>query len=210
MGGLNHRATYGAVWHVELPFAIVVFALIAGTLGVALVRSRLRRGRSPSHKASYPAAEILYVCVVAAAAFSLIGLSVTANASSDPKPAVRVHATAYQWCWRFDYLGTDVSVSGTCIGGDLPTLELPTGESIHVSLTSADVVHSMWVPYLRFKMQAIPHITNTFNLKLTSVGTFPARCAEFCGLYHYAMHFRVKAVPPAQFNSWLHAQERRP
>lgn len=208
MGGLNHRATYSAVWHVELPFAIIVFALIAGTVGVALLRSRWRRG-SPSRQPSYPRTEIVYVCLVAAAALSLIGLSVTANASSDPKPALRIHATAFQWCWRFDYEGTDVSVSGTCVGGAIPTLELPTGEPVRISLTSADVVHSMWVPYLRFKMQAIPHVTTAFNVKLTSDGTFTGRCAEYCGLYHYAMHFRVKSVPPARFRSWLHAQEHR-
>lgn len=206
---MNHRAAFGGVWRVELPMAAAIFGLVALALLVALVRSRLRRG-GPSSKTSYPRTEVTYVCLVAVAAAFLVGLSITANRPTDPRPAVRVHVSAFQWCWRFDYVGTGVSVAGTCIGDHVPTLEVPSGRPVAVSLTSADVVHSFWVPYQRFKMQAIPGIVNRFDMEFPHPGTYAGRCAEYCGIYHYAMHFRVRAVPPARFTAWLHGREHHP
>lgn len=210
MGGLNRRSTFYGVWHVEFPIALAIFAAVAIALGIALIASRLRRHRPASQATSHPRLEVAYATGVAALAVFVIVLSLRANNRSDARPAaVQVAVTAFQWCWRFQYQGTPVTVSATCIGGDVPTLEVPTGQPVEIHLTSADVVHSMWVPYIRFKVTAFPNHVNTFAIVVPRSGTYPGRCAEYCGLYHFAMDFTVKAVPPATFQRWLHTQGPR-
>lgn len=206
MGHLNSRATFDGVFRIELGIAIAVFVVVCLVGAVALLRARGRRKATgaPSH----PRTEAAAIGVVALVAAFLVTMSFTANSRPDPRPNLRVSVTAFQWCWRFDYPGTGVSVTGACTnGGNIPTLVLPTDRVVRVDITSIDVVHSMWVPYLRFKMQAFPNHVNSFETTISSVGTFPGRCAEFCGVYHYAMHFNLKTLPPAEFEAWLHARE---
>jgi cytochrome c oxidase subunit 2 len=116
-----------------------------------------------------------------------------------------VQVTGYQWCWRFHYAGQPVTVDGQCPGGPLPVLVLPTGRPVELDVTSADVVHAFWVPYLRFKMYAYPGHTDRFTLTLAHPGRWIGRCAQLCGLYHYGMDFYLQAVSPAAFEVFLHA-----
>jgi cytochrome c oxidase subunit 2 len=79
-----------------------------------------------------------------------------------------------------------------------------------VEVTSADVVHAFWVPYLRFKIYAYPGHWNNFTVTLRHDGRWIGRCAQICGLLHYEMDFYVKAVPPATFDKFLHARGGSP
>ncbi|MCU4183112.1 cytochrome c oxidase subunit II [Acidiferrimicrobium sp. IK] len=205
---MDHRSSFNHVFPLEVVIACVVFGLVLVVLTAAVVRSRTRWGRRAKPTKSHPKTEGLYVAIVAGLAVFLVVFSIDNNRSSlAAHPAMKVQVTAFQWCWRFAYTGTPVTVTGQCQGGAVPTLELPTGKTIEIDLTSSDVVHSMWVPYLRFKMQAFPDHVNVFDTRLDHPGSWPGRCAEFCGLYHSGMDFTLKAVPPAQFDSWLRSQE---
>ena len=77
--------------------------------------------------------------------------------------------------------------------------------SFRIVLTSADVIHAFWVPDFLFKKDNIPGRTNEFDLTVTEAGDYIGRCAEFCGLEHDRMTFRVRAVPDADFNAALAA-----
>lgn len=210
---LHSRHTFGAVFHFEIILGTTVFGLVLLAIVVAVVLSKVRkrRAREPSHDHEHTLLEGSYAAVVAALAGLIIFVSFSANAgpTHPPKPRLKVFVTAYQWCWRFTYVGTGVSVTGDCENGHFPTLELPADEVVHMGLISADVVHSMWVPHLRFKLQAFPDHVNSWNTEVHSIGEWPGRCAEFCGLYHYSMDFYLKSVPPAAFTSWLHHEEAR-
>lgn len=208
---LHSRHTYAVVFHMEIILGAVVFLLVVLTLAFGLLWSarKKRRGTEAWHKHEHHLSEGIYTAVVAGLAAWLIYTSFGANTAPRhwPTPKVRVLVTAFQWCWRFTYQGTGVAVSATCFDGHVPTLELPTGTPIEMGIVSADVVHEWWVPYLRFKMEAFPDHINTWEMELHSTGTWPGRCAEFCGLYHDAMHFKLKSVAPATFTTWLHHEE---
>ena len=73
-------------------------------------------------------------------------------------------------------------------------------------MTSSDVIHAVWVPYLRYKIYAYPGHVNTFTVTLTHTGRWIGRCAQLCGLFHYEMDFYLQAETPAQFDRWLRAQ----
>jgi cytochrome c oxidase subunit 2 len=148
------------------------------------------------------------VVVLAGIVGFLVFSSFTANAREfpDPKPALRVQVTAFQWCWRFHYVGQPVTVTGQCQDGSLPTLVLPAGRPVELDVTSVDVIHAFWLPVLDFKMYAYPGHTNTFTTTLTRTGRWIGRCAQLCGLYHYQMDFWVQVVSPAAFNQFLRSK----
>jgi cytochrome c oxidase subunit II len=62
------------------------------------------------------------------------------------------------------------------------------------------------VPF-NFKRDVVPGHPNHFQVTATAPSTSIGRCSELCGLYHSRMLFRVKIVPKAQFNTWIHQQQ---
>ncbi|MDE3205833.1 MAG: cytochrome c oxidase subunit II [Acidobacteriota bacterium] len=200
---MNLPARFDHTFRVEVVIAFVVFGLIVLVFSASIVRSFTARGRTASQKTSYKRTEVFWTSLVAAMMIFLVTFSFTENRSTTSAPAMTVDVTAFQWCWRFEYPGSGVSVTADCVNGDLPTLEVPSGEAIRFRIVSADVIHAMWIPHLRFKMFAYPNWTNTFENTFPEPGTWLGECSEFCGQYHYAMHFRLTVTTPAGFHSWL-------
>lgn len=212
---MNQRHVFGEVLTVETAIASFVFVVILALLAVAVIRRRAGAGRPPSQRHERPRLESFYLSVLGAAAVFLVVYTALANhrehETDAHRPTTRVDVTAFQWCWKFTYpepRAKEVSVTGNCRDQRFPTLVVPTGSTIEVHLTAEDVIHSMWIPALRYKMDAFPHHTNTFTLTFDREGRWRGRCAEFCGLRHQAMDFWVKAVSPAKYKQWLssHAQ----
>ena len=205
---LNLPSRFNHTFRVEVIIALVVFGLIGLLLIFAIIRSYTKRGRTASQKHDYTKTEATYTGVLAVIAAGLVTFSLTQNTSPHPKPQLIVNVTGFQWCWRFAYQGTPVAVTGQCVNGQIPTLVVPTGEVIRFNVSSADVIHSFWIPALRYKTFAYPNWVNSFETTIEKPGNFLGECAEFCGLYHYAMHFRVSAVTPSQFTTWLTSKEK--
>ena len=113
---------------------------------------------------------------------------------------------AYQWNWRFTYPGQSITVDGGPVG-HRPTLVVPVGRPVEISLRSNDVIHEFWVPALDYKMQAFPNHVNHFTITATKAGTWVGRCAVFCGQFHFEMDFLLQAVPTAEFSSWSAAHQ---
>jgi cytochrome c oxidase subunit II len=205
-----YRQDFADAFGTELWIACAVFVLVVLTMIAALVLSwlRRRRGRGSSQKAEANKLELSYLGILAVVAAFVATFSIVLNnrETADPtRPALSVKVIAYQWCWRFRYLGQPVTVTAQCEGGPLPTLVLPTDRLVRLEVTSTDVIHGYWLPYLRWKIYAYPNHVNTFTVTLSQDGKWIGRCSELCGLYHYEMDFYVQAVPPAQFDRWLAA-----
>ena len=205
------RQQFAQLFGQDTLIAEVVFGLVVVTMIVAIVSSwyRRRQGKGPWQKAKANRVELGYLGVLTGMAIFLIISSLTANAKdfpgSDPPAALHVQVTAYQWCWKFHYTGQPVTVTGTCQHGSYPTLVVPTGKPVELDITSTDVIHAFWIPYLREKMLAYPGHVNKFTVTLTRSGHWIGRCAQLCGLYHYEMDFWLRAESPAQFSQWLRA-----
>jgi cytochrome c oxidase subunit 2 len=203
------RRVFGQVFSLETTIAAAVFVLVLVAMVVAFLASwrRRRRGKGASARSKNDPLEIGYVLGLTGMAVFLIVTSLSGNATeaADPPASLTVDVTAFQWCWQFHYAGQPVTVTGRCAGGSLPTLVLPAGRRIRLRLESMDVIHSFWLPGLRYKIDVYPGHVNTFTMTLAD-GRWLGRCAEFCGLYHYGMTFYVQAVPAARFGRWLHAR----
>jgi cytochrome c oxidase subunit 2 len=200
------------LWQVFMVAGIIVGAIVYGLIGWSLVRYRRRRGDDDDALGrqfhGHVPLEIVYTAIPIVIVVALFTMSFRTGervADLSPNPAVTLHAEAFAWGWRFTYEGSDVSVvsdpSGE--GATGPEIALPSGEIVRVVLTSDDVIHAFWVPDFLFKRDAIPGHTNEFDITPAQTGTFQGVCAEFCGLNHAYMTFRVTVMEPGAFERWL-------
>jgi cytochrome c oxidase subunit 2 len=122
-------------------------------------------------------------------------------------PQVQIRVEGFQWEWTFLYLQEGIFVSGKTLVKPAEMV-LPVDEPVEITLTSRDVIHSFFVPDLLFKRDAIPGRTSTFEFTPTQLGTFPAQCAEFCGLWHSKMTFDVRVVSSLDYQAWIKQQRQ--
>jgi cytochrome c oxidase subunit II len=164
---------------------------------------------------------------------TLMGGNVWASQRWDPpeQGAVKVEVTGMQFAWYFRYPGPDGTYGATSAklidpssGGEgavglntsdpsskddvvTGTMYLPVNREVDLSLRSIDVIHSFFVPSLRFKQDAVPGLNIHMHLKPTAIGDYEIACAELCGLGHYKMHGMVHVVSQEDFDKWLAARE---
>lgn len=119
-----------------------------------------------------------------------------------PADSVKVTVIAHQWWWEFRYPGTNIVTANE--------LHIPKDRPIWVSLRSADVIHSFWVPALGGKRDVIPGQINHMWFIANTLGEYYGQCAEFCGDSHANMRFRVFVDAPAEFAAWEKNQEAPP
>jgi cytochrome c oxidase subunit 2 len=137
--------------------------------------------------------------------FTLLYRSVAAGSQLTdkvPEGALRVEITGHRWWWAIRYVDDDPSKIITTAN----ELHIPVGRPIQLILTSADVIHSFWVPNLHGKRDLVPGRSSTLVLQANQPGSYRGQCAEFCGHAHAQMALLVKAESSAQFAAWSLAQ----
>jgi cytochrome c oxidase subunit 2 len=122
-----------------------------------------------------------------------------ATSSPPGHPQVTLAITGHQWWWEVRYLkyGEPALTFDTA-----NEIHVPVGEAVRLSLMSADVIHSFWVPQLAGKTDTIPGQTNVAWLEATAPGVYRGQCTEFCGLQHAHMAVQVVAQSPKDFAAW--------
>jgi cytochrome c oxidase subunit II len=108
---------------------------------------------------------------------------------------VTIHVVGHQWWWEARYDGSTAVTANE--------IHIPVNTRVGVVLTTADVIHSFWVPELNRKVDMIPGSENRLLLIADHPGVYRGQCAEFCGLQHANMSVEVVAQPKAAFDAWL-------
>ncbi len=196
------------LYYFVLIIAVVIWALVTGLILFAVVRYR----RKPTDTELPPqihgnnVLEIIWtviptiiVGVMFAFSFSTLN-KVDAVAASD----IRITAVAAQFQWSFEYRSAD---GQTVLFEQLaPEMTVPAGKTIHLNLRSKDVIHAFYVPQFLFKRDVVPGRDNSFDFTVDpgdAGQTFRGQCAELCGTFHGSMLFTVKALSPADYDTWL-------
>jgi cytochrome c oxidase subunit 2 len=209
---VDTRADYDDVFGIYVPIGIAVFAVFLFLFVFTALRWRRREGDdsgAPAPRSAAPLAEGLYALVLAAIAAFLIAATYHVENREDTLTgtlALQVDVTASDWHWRFDYPGRGVTRESDGPGPSV--LVVPTNAPVRFTMSSLDVIHAFWVPELRFKRDAFPHRTTRFDLVFDKPGIYGGECAEFCGLGHAGMRFRIEAMSLSDFRDWLRTEQR--
>ncbi len=113
--------------------------------------------------------------------------------------AMTVDVIGHQWWWEVRYDGGRVVTANE--------IHIPVDTRVNVVATTADVIHSFWVPALNRKIDMIPGRENRILLDATRVGEYRGQCSQFCGFQHAHMAFEVFVQRPAAYRAWLAQQE---
>ena len=144
--------------------------------------------------------------------------------------ALKIEVTGAQFQWYFRYAGADGIFGrvdaqrfsrpeeGNGLGIDpgdpagrddvvSTALVLPVGRDVELDLRGQDVIHSLFIPAMRFKQDTVPGMMIRTHLRPTQVGNYEIACAELCGTGHYRMRALARVVTEEQFASWLKARQ---
>ncbi|MFN3842817.1 MAG: cytochrome c oxidase subunit II [Rehaibacterium terrae] len=216
---------------------VVIGLIVFGAMAYAMFRFRKSKGAVPAKWSHNTTAEVIWtvipVLLLVVMALPATRYLIQMYDTSDAEMTVKI--TGYQWMWRYEYLGEDVGFTSRLdrdseatrmlrsgldpravvdnegfnsylLNVDNP-LVLPTDTKIRFVITADDVIHAWWVPALGWKQDAIPGIVNEAWTEIKVPGTYRGQCAELCGKDHGFMPIVVRAVPKAEFESWLAAQK---
>ena len=118
------------------------------------------------------------------------------------KPVLSINVTGHQWGWEFEYAYPELKARFKTAN----EIHIPVNQPVRLFLTTADVIHSFWVPQLQGKLDLIPGDTNDLRLVARTPGVYRGECSEYCGTEHARMRLIVIAEDSASFNRWVSGQ----
>ena len=203
-----------------------IFIVVEGILIYSIIR--FRRGRRLANVAQAPEPpqvygskpiEIAWTAAPALVVFVLVLVSArTLWEVNVPPPSPRagdntlfVTVIGRQWWWEYAYDHYNGRELGFTTANELhvPASAEDVARPVYLTLKSADVCHSFWVPRLAGKTDLIPGRINSMWFQTDQPGLYLGQCAEYCGTQHANMLIRVVVEAPHKFESWLE-NERRP
>lgn len=110
-----------------------------------------------------------------------------------PEGAMEVSVKARMWSWVFEYPNGVVSNQ----------LYVPVNEPVRLNITSEDVLHSLYVPAFRIKMDCVPGMNTYAWFRADRTGVYDILCAEYCGLRHAYMLSKVHVLETDEYQAWL-------
>jgi cytochrome c oxidase subunit 2 len=196
--------------------SVVVGVFVLGAVVLFAVRYRYREGKNENPtqihgstplEIGWTIAPALILAVVAVFTIKTIFDLHRAPTGSD---VLRVTAVGKQWWWEFKYPDQKIVTADELV--------IPAGRPVRVNLTACDdslpqkcnVIHSFWVPELNGKQDIIPGREQATTIQADKPGTYLGQCAEYCGLSHANMRFRVIAKGGSDFDQWVRQQQRAP
>jgi len=175
------------------------------TLLVFLWNYRHRPGRKATYTHGNTTLEIIWTVIPAIILViqAFMSRSVWAEIKGRIPPTdMLIQVTAKQFNWEVAYPGPDGKL-GT---EDDVTMDndvhVPVGKTIRVELKSRDVIHSFFVPQLRYKQDAVPGRDIPIWFKVTKTGKYEIPCAELCGFGHSGMRGWLYVHTPEEYETW--------
>jgi cytochrome c oxidase subunit II len=190
----------------------IIFLVVFSLLLYSVVKFRARGkdgGREPAQvygsmqiELAWTITPILIVVVLFLATARVIH---AVQDAPEPAGALDVIAIGHQYWWEFRYPKLGIVTANE--------LHIPVSDPIHptptfLQLLSADTDHSFWVPELAGKTDLIPNHPNTMWMDPQRAGVFLGQCAQYCGVEHAKMLLRVSVDGPADFATWVRAEQK--
>ncbi len=211
--------------------AVAVFVLVEGSILLIAVKYRRRKGKERMPKQTHGNTRLEIGWTIAPALVLAVVMVPTVSVIWDlakaPSPgALHVTVQGYQWWWGFQYTDPDMAVSygqaGPITVADV--MVVPVEREVYLTLESAGgligpgtppdpakadyiVIHSFWTPRLFGKQDVVPGRDNHITFSADAPGTYTGQCAEFCGLQHGMMKFKIVALAASDWDAWVNTHK---
>jgi len=199
---------------------VIITVFVAGLLAYVVWRYNAKRnpiaGKLSHHsllEVAWTAIPVLILVVIAIPSFRLVYFE---DRTRDP--ALTIKVTGHQWYWEYTYpdskglhfdsymvhdedlKGEQLKLRHLAVDNQLV---VPAGENIRILTTSADVIHSFFIPSLGVQRYAIPGRTIETWVNVDQPGDYYGECNQICGTNHSQMPISIHAVSPEDFKTWL-------
>ena len=201
---------------------VVIGVVVFGVMFWSMLIHRRSTGQQPAHFHESTTVEILWTIVplVILVVMAIPATKTLIDIYDSSEAELDIQVTGYQWKWHYKYLGQDVAffsnlatpqkqIHNQAAKGEHYLLEvdqplvLPQGTKVRLLVTSADVIHSWWVPALAVKKDAIPGFVNESWTRIDEPGLYRGQCTELCGKDHGFMPVVVEVKSKEDFARWL-------
>ncbi len=210
---------------------VVAAAFVLAQVALGFVVFRFGGGKQGAATYSHGSnkLEVTWTLITAAVFVTLgvLGQQVWASLHFHDAPAgsLTIEVTAQQFAWNFRYAGADGVLgktdpklmndsTGNPLGRDskdpagdddivASTITVPANRPVKLILKSKDVIHSFFVPNLRFKQDLVPGMSINVHFTPMKPGHYELACAELCGAGHYKMKSYMDVLPEDDFEKWL-------
>ncbi|HTP11411.1 MAG TPA: cytochrome c oxidase subunit II [Anaerolineae bacterium] len=205
-----NSAAIASLFTVVLVIATAVFVVVEGLILISAFRfrHRVKDTSEPTQVHGNTKAEIAWTILPALIVVTLFVMALQTQQTLDTKPVaaapeqITVKVIGHQFWWEYQYSDLGITTA--------TDLVIPTDTVVNLELTSADVIHSFWVPQLNGKTDAFPNHVNTTWIQANTPGIYYGQCAELCGASHANMRVVVVAKTPDEFDQWVKQQQAAP
>lgn len=213
------------VYDLHMIIFVICVIIGAGVFGAMFLSIYLHRKSRGAKAAQFHESTVVEVIWTIIPMLILIAMAIPATkvlvAMEDTRnPDITIKVTGYQWKWQYDYLDEGISFFSNLatprqqiLNADAKNehylrevdnpMVVPVGKKIRILTTSADVLHSWWVPELGWKRDTIPGFVNENWVVVEEPGVYRGQCAELCGKDHAFMPIVVVAKTEEDYQQWM-------
>ncbi|MBI2346048.1 MAG: cytochrome c oxidase subunit II [Deltaproteobacteria bacterium] len=185
-------------WQYDVLFWFSAVSLGAITIGIVVfshIYARKKKGERTAYIEGHTPTEVgvsigLFVAVMAIFYWGWIGYK---EMRTMPTDALEINVVGRQWQWEFQY------ANGRKLTNEFT---IPLGKKVKLLMTSADVIHSLFIPNFRVKQDVLPNMYTALWFEPTMAGVHDLFCAEYCGTAHSKMLAKVTVMPPEEYERW--------
>ena len=201
----------------------IITLFVTLLLAIVVVRYNRRANPNPASFTHNSPVEVTWtvVPIIILVFIGAFSLPVLFKQQEIPEADLTIKATGYQWYWGYEYPEEGISYDSFMLNEDelldygysrdeylLATdtaVVIPTGKTIVVQVTGADVIHAWTIPAFGVKQDGVPGRLAQlwFEVDEGKEGIYFGQCSELCGKDHAYMPLTVKAVTQAEYDAWL-------
>lgn len=205
---------------------VLIGIAVFGTIFYSIYHHRKSKGHEAAHFHENTTVEIIWTIIPT---LILVGMAIPATKTmleldDVQESEMSIKVTGKQWYWDYQYLDSGVhfeshldeisekshrgsaidphTVPNYLLNVDRP-LVVPINKKIRFVFTSADVIHSWWVPDLGWKKDANPGFINEAWTSVPKPGVYRGQCTELCGRDHGFMPIVVIAMNQGDYDNWV-------
>ncbi len=197
LGPSNMAGKVGDAFLFIVVCCVVLLAAVTICMVAFLIRYNRKRHPRPEPVKESILLEVIWTVIptILVMVMFYVGWVDFAFIRNPPKDALTVRVTARQWSWLFTYE----------TGRQNDVLNVPLGRPVRLLMTSADVVHSLFIPAYRIKEDCVPGLTTRLWFTAHETGTYDIFCTEYCGVGHSHLRSKLAIMTTDDFRKWYDA-----